>query len=345
MKKQRRLDGTLTQIRARIGPRGITAAVVILLALLAAVATPQLLGHRVADALETAGAADPKWLWLAGLGFAVSVLTAAGSWRCAIGICGGRLSLPDSCARYGAGCLVNTFVPARAGDVVRIALFSRALPTTGRLWTTGGAFAAIGTARAFVLGALVAGGALAGLIPAWPLLIAAALVLVGVGAMLVAKRTPAHLLDAFRELARQPASAARLVAWIGLSTAARLTAATSVCAALGIRQPLGAAVVILLALDVASLVPITPGNVGVTSATIAAALQAHGSSFNSGLAAGIAFHAVELAVGLMVGTASLLWLAPYPSPNARRIALLAGAGSWVLGMAGAFSATVLVPLV
>jgi hypothetical protein len=104
-------------------------------------------------------------------------------------------------------------------------------------------------------------------------------------------------------------------------------------------------VVIVLALDVASIVPITPGNLGVTSAAIATALQAHGASFNSGLAAGIAFHAVELAVGIMYGVASVLWLAPYPSPNARRIALLAGAGSWVLGIAGAFSATVLVPLV
>jgi hypothetical protein len=38
-------------------------------------------------------------------------------------------------------------------------------------------------------------------------------------------------------------------------------------------------------------------------------------------------------------------MAPYPSPAARRIALLAGAGSWVLAIAGAFGATVLVPLV
>jgi hypothetical protein len=38
-------------------------------------------------------------------------------------------------------------------------------------------------------------------------------------------------------------------------------------------------------------------------------------------------------------------MAPYPSPAARRVVLLAGAGSWVLGIAGAFSATVLAPLV
>jgi uncharacterized membrane protein YbhN (UPF0104 family) len=336
---------TYAQIKERVGRRGFVAAIFVLLVLLVAVATPQLLGHRVSEALETLRQADAKWLWLAGVGVAVSVLSAAVSWRCVIEICGGRLGVTDACARYGAGSLVNTFVPARAGDVVRIALFSRALPGKRRLWTTGGAFGALGAARALVLGVLVACGAFAGLIPVWPLLIAGGLVALGIVAALVARKTPVHLLDAFRALAGDRWAAAQLIGWIALGTCGRLIAATAVCAALGIPQALGAAVIILLALDIASIVPITPGNLGVTSAAIAAALQAHGASFNDGLAAGIAFHAVELAVGLMYGIASVLWLAPYPSPNARRIALLAGAASWVLGVAGAFSATVLAPLV
>src|SRR3954466_3180822 len=138
------MKSMLQQINARLGRRGIAAAAVLLLVLLAAVATPQLLGARVAAARDTVGTADARWLWLAGVGFGVSVLAAAGSWRCAIGLCGGRLGITDACARYGAGSLVNTFVPARAGDILRIALFSRALPNKERLWTTGGAFAALG---------------------------------------------------------------------------------------------------------------------------------------------------------------------------------------------------------
>ncbi len=102
---------------------------------------------------------------------------------------------------------------------------------------------------------------------------------------------------------------------------------------------------IIPALDVAGLIPLTPGNIGITSGAIAIALQAQGTSFTNGLAAGIAFHAVETAVGLMFGIASLVWMAPYPSPGARRIALLAGTASWVLAIGGAFGATVLVPLV
>ena len=54
---------------------------------------------------------------------------------------------------------------------------------------------------------------------------------------------------------------------------------------------------------------------------------------------------METQAALMFGIASLVWMAPYPSPAARRIALLAGAASWSLAIAGAFGATVLVPLV
>src|SRR5882757_9284842 len=188
----------LAQINARIGRRGIAAACLTLLALLIAVATPQTLGTRVAESFHALSSASPTWLWLAGTGFAISVLAAAGSWRCAIGLCGGRLSVTDACARYGVGSLVNTLVPFRAGDAVRIGLFSRTLPSEKRLWTTGGAFAALGAARAVVLGALVVAGYLAGAVPLWPLLIAIGLVTAAVIVAILSRKTSAHLLDAFR---------------------------------------------------------------------------------------------------------------------------------------------------
>src|SRR2546421_11458468 len=122
------MKSTLQQINARIGRRGIAAAVLLLLVLLAAVATPQLLGARVAAALDTVGAADARWLWLAGVGFAVSVAAAAGSWRCAIGLCGGRISVAGARARYGAGAPVNTFLPPRPGGIGGTGLFAPVLP-------------------------------------------------------------------------------------------------------------------------------------------------------------------------------------------------------------------------
>jgi len=341
----------MDEILSRIGRRRLAAAVALTITLVVLVSTPQLLGARVASSFGALGKADPIWLWLAGLGFLLAVLGAAGSWLSAIRLCGGRLSIGDACARYGAGSLVNTFVPARAGDAVRIGLFSRALPSRERLWTAGGAFAALGIARLAVLAGFVVTGTLAGALPLWAPLAALGIVAAAVALTVCARGDShlggrlSHLLDAFRALRREPLAALRLVAWIALSTAGRLTAATAVGAAMEIHRPLVAALVIVPALDVAGVLPLTPANVGVTSGAVAVAFQAHGISFAHGLAAGIAFHAVETTVGILFGLASVVWLAPYPSPGARRLALVAVAASGCLALAGTFSATVLVPLV
>ncbi len=335
----------------RIGRRRLAAAAALTITLVVLLSTPQLLGSRVASAFGSLDHGDPIWLWLAATGFLLAVLGAAGSWLSAIRLCGGRLSVGDACARYGAGSLVNTFVPFRAGDAVRIGLFSRVLPkSTERVWTTGGAFAALGLVRLVVLAGFVVAGTLTGALPLWTPLAALAVVAAGIALTLRAKNNGAggrlsHLLDAFRALRREPLAALRLVAWITLSTAGRLTAATAVGAAMEIHRPLVAALVIVPALDIAGTFPLLPANIGVTSGAVAVAFQAHGISFAHGLAAGIAFHAVETTVGILFGLVSVVWLAPYPSPHIRRIALVAVAASGCLAIAGTFSATVLVPLV
>ncbi|MGH2934433.1 MAG: lysylphosphatidylglycerol synthase domain-containing protein [Gaiellaceae bacterium] len=316
----------------RVGRSSLAAGALLLCALGAAVATPQLLGRRVSGALDTLGRADPHWLWVAAAAFTVSLVGSAGCWRSAIGLLGGRTSLADATARYGAGSLVNTFIPARAGDALRFALFSRLVPGEGRLSATGGAFVAVACARAAVLGGLVTAGAIAGVVPLWPLLIAAGLVLAAAALAIRARRSHAHLLAAFRELGRHPAAAARLAGWIALSVAGRFAGATAVAAAVGIHKPVVAALLILPALDVSGLVPITPGNIGIASAAIAVAFRAHGVSFSHGLAAGITLQALETAVGLSVGTASVLWLAPYASPAIRRVVLVT---SGVVAVGGA----------
>jgi len=344
------MEGVLLEIRKRIGRRGIAAAAGMLIVLAVVAATPQLLGTQVGEAIESLGHANASWLWLAGVGFGLSVLAAAGSWRSAIGLCGGRIGLVDAAARFGAGSLVNTFVPARAGDAVRLGLFSRALDRNDRLWRAGSAFGALGAARAVVMAALVVTGAVLGELPLWPVIVLLGLAVAGAGIAVAVRRreagsSAAHLLDAFRTLGREPLAAVRLVAWIALSVTARVVAATAVGASLGVTRPVAAALVIVPVLDVAGAFPITPGNLGITSGAVAVAFEAHGISFTHGLAAGIAFTAVETAVGIGYGLGSLVWLAPYPSPGIRRVALLAAGASASLGIAGALSATVLLPLV
>src|SRR5215471_12974187 len=148
----------------KVSRSSLAVGAILLGVLGAAVATPQLLGARLSGVLDTLGRADPRWLWLGGLAFTLSLVGSAGCWRSAIGLCGGRTSLVDATARFGAGSLVNTFVPARAGDALRLALFSRLVPGEGRLLATGGAFVAVGAARTVVLGALVIVGAFLGVV-------------------------------------------------------------------------------------------------------------------------------------------------------------------------------------
>jgi phosphatidylinositol alpha-mannosyltransferase len=303
------------------------------------------LGTRLSRALDTLGSADPRWLWLAAVGLALGIIGSAGSWRSAIALVGGRTSLIDATARYGAGSLVNTFVPARAGDAVRLGLFSRLLAGAQPLRTTGGAFAALGAARAFVLGALVVAGAFAGAVPLWPLVVAAALVAAGIAVAVRARHSRAHILDAFRALGTSRSAGLRLVGWIALSIAGRLAAATAVGAALGIGRPLLAALVIIPALDVSGILPVTPGNVGVANAAIAIAYRLHGVSFDRGIAAGITFQALETGVSVTIGIASILWLTPYRTATARKAVLVGGAASYALAIGSIFGATVVVPLV
>jgi Lysylphosphatidylglycerol synthase TM region len=272
--------------------------------------------HALGDAAHALTAADRNWLALAATAFIGATTAAAGSWGCAVGLAGGTTALNDACARYGAGSLVNTFVPFRAGDAVRIALFSRCVPHPRRVRATTGAFAALGAARAVVLAALVAAGAAVGAIPLWPLAVLIALAAAAAAASYVARGHDwGHFLDAFKAL--NGATAPRLLAWMVASTVCRYLAAAAVCASLGIDQAFAAAIIILPALDLAGLFPVTPGNVGLTSGAIAVALRAHGVSFHAGLAAGLAFHAVETAVGLLFGLAALVWFAPSVKTRAR----------------------------
>ena len=62
----------------------IVLSIALLAAVTAAVATPQLLGKRTADALNSLQGADPIWLAVATLCFAAGFLTAVCAWRTAL---------------------------------------------------------------------------------------------------------------------------------------------------------------------------------------------------------------------------------------------------------------------
>ena len=329
-------------LRALLSRRNLAAAGLFLGAVAVLATRPGLLGHQVGDAVNGVEDARPIWLWSAGFSFLASLLATSFAWRATLALCGGKLSRTEAAARYGVGSLVNGVSPARIGEAVRLALFTSALEGEDRVWRMGSAFGVIIALRSLVFAVVVIAAAAVGALPLWPVLLLAGLAAIAACvAFAVRERVPrthvAHLLDAFRGLARTPRAAAAIVLRLGFSTCVRFAGAAAIAAALGVHAPLAAAMIIVPTLDLAGLIPLS-GNVGITSGAVAIALQQHGVALPQALATGLAFHAVETGAGIAFGSAGVLLLV-----GSRRVLVLASAGAAAC-IAGAFCATVLLPL-
>src|SRR5580765_8295553 len=68
----------------------LIASIAAVLALVALLATPQLLGSRVSDALDALTGANRFWLAVGALGFFGGFLATVGAWRAALAAAGGR---------------------------------------------------------------------------------------------------------------------------------------------------------------------------------------------------------------------------------------------------------------
>jgi len=210
-----------------------------------------------------------------------------------------------------------------------------------------GAAAAVGVTRVVWLGVLVAIGSAGGVLPLWPLFAISAIVGGACAVGVLSRRISLpvrieQLLTAFRSLAASPRDLAIVAGWALAGAAMKVGAATAVVAALGIDNPLRAALVLVPAVELAAVLPVTPGNVGLASAAVALALGSQGVEAKTALSAGIAFGAVELLTGVVVGAGGALALAgPWVRPYLR-VAVVTAAASVV---AIAFGATVLLPAV
>ena len=301
--------------------RSLSVATLCTAGVVAAAATPQLLGSQVGSAFERLDDARPAWLWLSAVLVLAALVCWAQAWRSVIRACGGDVGRVDSVSRYAVGAAVNTLAPARLGDVVRIALFSRRLPHPERAWTSAGAYTTIGAARALSVLLLLVLGYAAGALPSWPALGAAGCAGIAVGVAAVTRRRKphsrlAHFFDAYRELGRHPRQAAPLLGWTAAATAARVGAVAAIVSSLGVHSSLGAALLIVPALDAASLVPLTPGNIGVASGAVVVALHQYGIDATTALTISLGLHAVEGVVGVACGAVAALALFADRAPTA-----------------------------
>ncbi len=287
-----------------------------------------------------AAAANPRLELIAGLGFVASLLAATRCWRLVFQALGSRMDLSSSCAAYATGTLVNTFSPARLGDGVRAALFARSLPSRkGRALSAAGAVGALALARAFAHTLLIASAVALGAFSLWPLLGLVGVILVVATAGVVLYRRlgsrflPAHLFEAGAMLARRPRLGLKLLCWSLVTVAGRFTAAAAVVSSVGLPDPLLAALATTAALDLAGLIPLTPGGIGITGGAVALGLAQRGIGPSTAVAAGLVFQAIAILAGLaFAGT--VLAVAACPNRGQRVLAIVTtvGAGSIVVAL-------------
>ncbi|MGH2933655.1 MAG: lysylphosphatidylglycerol synthase domain-containing protein [Gaiellaceae bacterium] len=293
--------------------RGLLAGVGFAFSAAAAATITHLPGVNLERAAAQLAGAHRLPLFGAFVLFVASLAFSAFAWRSAVGECGGRLGRTRSAAFFGVGSLVNSLTPARLGDAVRIALFSRGLPGQGRLWAGGGIFAAMSAFQGVSMIILVATAAWLGAIPPWAVALPAAPAVVAVVLARRAKRRGSRsgisrLLDVFAAFGRSPRHTCRPVGWLTVALCCRICAAALTATAFGMASSVTAAIVLIPAVEIATLLPLTPGNLGLTSAAVAVALHTTGTSLTRAVAVGIGFHAAEMAAGLAYGLASTIYL-------------------------------------
>jgi uncharacterized membrane protein YbhN (UPF0104 family) len=287
----------------------------------------------ITSALHVLRDARPGWVFVAAVCCGCALLCSAAAWRVGLHACGGRACFSQTAARYAVGSLVNSVAPAHLGGAARIALMSRTLPGQDGLWRASGVGVAVGAARGLTLALLVVAAAALGEIPFWPApLVAAAVVGVFLLGSRAADRFDGHvgsLLRVFGTLGRADGGGLRLLGWICGSAVARVAAACAAATALGIGRPLWVGVVLLGAVALSGMIPLTPGNLGAGAGAATIALHGVGVGLGQALALGVAFQAIETVASVTLGLLGTAQLAA-PGTPARRFALAGGLAAMAL---------------
>jgi uncharacterized membrane protein YbhN (UPF0104 family) len=268
--------------------------------------------------------ASVKWQWVA-VAIAlnlVSVVVRALAWTTVI-----RSAMkpphpgpPLVFSAFSVGLFANAVLPGRIGELARVAVLTRKMPERKGAWAT-----LVGTVfahRVFdvvpvvllviyvVATANIPGSARATLIAA---------ICIGIAlfafAFISARRPqePAPLEGRGRvgrliSMARQglgvmrsPVGAAAAVLFQIAGWVCQLFAVYTAMRAFGIHSPLPAAGVVLLLMNVVTIFPFWPGNVGLVQVAIASALAGYGVAYGRGIAYGFGLQAIEASVGIGVG--------------------------------------------
>jgi len=266
------------------------------------------------------------WGWIVFAFFlnVVSTLFRALSWRLTVG-----QALPPEhqpgvipvLSSFGVGLLANAVVPGRLGELARVATLRRHLPDA----PPGTSAILVGTVFAHRLFDLVPASILVvwvlltAEVPHWAVVSFVIAAFVGFAlftvAWLGAKRhhrpVRSEGMGSIRQLfgmgrqglavLKEPVPLAGAVCLQCLGWLMQLLAVYAAMQAFEIDAPLPAAGLVLVLMNVATIVPLWPGNVGLVQAAVALPLRNYGVPYATGFAYGLALQAIEMACGIGLG--------------------------------------------
>lgn len=224
---------------------------------------------------------------------------------------------------YSVGLLGNAALPGRVGELARVAVLSRGMERgRGATATLLGTVFAHRVFDLFPALVLIGYVLLTAEIPHWA--VTSLVLAAGVGVVLFAfalvggriRQHPAlHELGRARRLIatarrglgvmKSPLAAVIAVWFQSLGWFLQLIAVWAAMQAFEIDAPLHAAALVLLLMNVATVFPLWPGNVGLVQAAVALPLVSYGVAYARGFAYGIGVQMIEVAVGVGLGLAFL----------------------------------------
>jgi uncharacterized protein (TIRG00374 family) len=220
---------------------------------------------------------------------------------------------------FSIGLLANATLPGRVGELARVAVLTRHMPGLAGAWAT-----LVGTVFAhrafdFIPAAILVVWVLASAeIPHWA--VTSLVILFSIGAVLlviavVSARhhdrgphldgaTARRLLTMARHglgVMRRPAAAAAAVLFQLIGWICQLLAVWTAMKAFDIDVGLTAAGLVLVLMNMAAIIPLWPGNVGLLQVAIAAPLVGYGVPYAQGFAFGLGLQIIEASVGIAFG--------------------------------------------
>jgi uncharacterized membrane protein YbhN (UPF0104 family) len=267
-----------------------------------------------------------RWQWVVvaiGLNL-VSVMVRAAAWRTVINqaMPPPHPSYPLVFSAFSVGLFANAVLPGRIGELARVAVLTRKLRLQGRANGTWAAL--VGTVFAHRLFDLVPTVGLilyvllTAKIPHWAISSLAVVGTIGFGLFAFAFASARHhrqsviegvgparrVLEMVRHglgVLHAPGPAAVAAFFQCSGWLCQFFAVYTAMRAFHIHSPLPAAGLVLLLMNVATLFPLWPGNIGLLQAAIALPLASYGVPAGKAIAYGFGLQAIEASVGVGVG--------------------------------------------